>query len=157
MSSYVCDLQQQQQPLAVMQISFLKANLVTSSLLFITSASPLHKFQRFQQQSLPPACVSTVPPHHHHQLPGGHKAGHTEVKVPISPELGPLSHLFLQNCGTSAGQRRTDRLVGRSVILFQNLKLFLDSLTKRSLNADLVSAALLDRSERSRVRRLSGV
>lgn len=122
-SSYVCDLQQQQQPLAVMQIFFFfrkKANLVTSSLLFITSASPfslLHEFQRFQQQSLPPARVSTVPPPP--PLPGGHEAGHAEVKVPISPELGPLSHLFLQNCGKSAGQRRTHRLVGRSVILFQ--------------------------------------
>lgn len=74
--------------------------------------------------------------------PRGHEAGHAEVKVPISPEPGPLSHLFLQNCGKSAGQRHTNRPVVRAAILFQNLMRLLDSVTKRDLNAELVSAAL---------------
>lgn len=90
-----------------------KANLVTSSLLFITFASPASLQHEFQRLCRTPACVTTVHP------PRRHEAGHAEVKVPISPEPGPLSHLFLQNCGKSAGQRHTDLLVGRTVILFQ--------------------------------------
>lgn len=43
------------------------------------------------------------------------------------------------------------------VILFQNLMPLLDSVTKCELNAELVSAALLDRLRRSCVQHLSGV
>lgn len=92
------------------------------------------------------------------QLPVGHEAGHAEVKVPISPELGPLSHLFLQNCGKSAGQRRTDRLVGRSLILFQtwcfywtpwpNATLMLIWLQQRCWIAQLCAASLRSLTDR---------
>lgn len=119
-------------------------------LLFITFASPAPLLHGFccvcvGRPFFPPACATTVHPR-------GHEAGHAEVKVPISPELGPLSHLFLQNCGKSAGHRRTTRL-----ILFQNLMRLLDSVTKRDLNAELAPAALLDRLRCSCVQRLSGV
>lgn len=115
-SYYICDLQQQQQLLAVMQ--FQEKKLICS-LHLCCLLHLLHLLRCYtsssvclEQPFLPPACVITVHPR-------GHGAGHAEVKVSISPEPGPLSHLLLPNCGKSAGQRRTDHLVGRTVILFQ--------------------------------------
>lgn len=103
MSGDMCDLQQQQL-LAVMLKK--KTNLVSSSsavyyIFFTCYVAARVLASVCVQPFLPQACANLV-------RPRGHEAGRAEVKVPISPEPGSLSHRFHQNRGKSAGQRRTE-------------------------------------------------